>query len=105
MKVPSPPCSPTHKKVSREPPVQQSRGHRALKHTVSAPNTKSGGGQDLEGGGTDGRKGSTALDSPLLKSQTRHDRGGSLDASSPRESVTSLYHMHTGPGPLHLATK
>lgn len=101
----SPPNSPTHNKVQRGDPVQQLRGHRPLRQTVSVPNTGSRGGHDLEGRGTEMRRGSSALDSPLLKSQTRHDRGGSLDATSPRGSVSSLYHMHTGPGPLHLAAK
>lgn len=72
---------------------------------MSVPNAGSGGGHDVEGRGTEMRRGSAALDSPLLKSQTSHDRGGSLDATSPRGSVSSLYHMHTGPSPLHLAAK
>lgn len=72
---------------------------------MSVPTAGSGGGHDVEGRGTEIRRGSAAMDSPLLKSQTRHDRGGSLDATSPRESVSYLCHMHTGPGSLHLAAK
>ena len=61
-------------------------------------------GHDIEGGVGEGRRESVALDSPLLKSQKSWDTG-SLDASGLRGSTSSLYHMHTGPGPLHLAAK
>ena len=94
-----PPPSPVRKQGS--PLAMRQMKHTPVRHTVSTP-AKQTAGADV--GGEGGRRGSAALDSPLLRSQRKEDKE-SLDASGLRGSTGSLYHMHTGPGPLHLAAK
>ena len=93
------PSSPIRKQGS--PLAQTQKKHACLRQTMSNP-AKPTAGVDVEG--EDGRRGSAVLDSPLLRSQKSEDKR-LLDGSGFKGSTGSLYHMHTGPGPLHLAAK
>ena len=98
------PTSPVRKKITADSP-KDLRKHAELQKAVSYPGAvvyPTGFAGPLgEGIGGEGREELAAPASPLLQGQSVSEASGKTSG----RIESSVYHMQSGPGPLHLAAK